>query len=142
MAEVTADETAKLAAAAGLSLPSERLPIVAVALQEVLALAETLEELPLDGVEPVLARVEALNPQLNAYGIDGLNPHWGDCRNPHDPSRVPAGRAPGRPARSCLINAAIGLPATNAVTGNPRKDAIDATFVSADVASNPNTPLQ
>jgi hypothetical protein len=44
-----------------------------------------------------------------------------------------------------LINAAIGLPATNAVntfTGNPRKDAIDATFVSADVTSNPNTRLQ
>ena len=36
------------------------------------------------------------------------------------------------------MNAAIGLPSTNAVrtlTGRPRNDEIDATFVSADVAS-------
>jgi Asp-tRNA(Asn)/Glu-tRNA(Gln) amidotransferase C subunit len=54
MAELTPDATANLAEVAGLSIPPERLAVVAEALGEVLALAETLEELPLDGVEPVL----------------------------------------------------------------------------------------
>jgi aspartyl-tRNA(Asn)/glutamyl-tRNA(Gln) amidotransferase subunit A len=30
-----------------------------------------------------------------AYGADGLNPHRGDCRNPHDPSRVSGGSSSG-----------------------------------------------
>ena len=43
-----------------------------------------------------------------------------------------------RAAKSFLMNAAIGLSSTNAVrtlTGRPRNEEIDATFVSADVAS-------
>ncbi len=54
MAELTPDVTACLAEAAGLALPPERLAAVTEALEEVLALAETLVELPLEGVEPVL----------------------------------------------------------------------------------------
>jgi Asp-tRNA(Asn)/Glu-tRNA(Gln) amidotransferase C subunit len=54
MAELTQDVTACLADAAGLSLPPERLAAVTEALEEVLALAETLVKLPLEGVEPVL----------------------------------------------------------------------------------------
>jgi aspartyl-tRNA(Asn)/glutamyl-tRNA(Gln) amidotransferase subunit A len=30
-----------------------------------------------------------------AYGIDGLNPHWGDCRNPRKPSRISGGSSSG-----------------------------------------------
>jgi aspartyl-tRNA(Asn)/glutamyl-tRNA(Gln) amidotransferase subunit A len=30
-----------------------------------------------------------------AYGIDGCNPHWGDCRNPHDPRRLAGGSSSG-----------------------------------------------
>ena len=54
MNEVTPEATAALAAAAGFSVPPERLRVVAEAFQEVLALAQTLQELPLEGVEPVL----------------------------------------------------------------------------------------
>ena len=56
MVELTPEATAELAGAAGLSIPRERLAVVTEALEEVLALAETLEELPLDGVEPMLGR--------------------------------------------------------------------------------------
>jgi Asp-tRNA(Asn)/Glu-tRNA(Gln) amidotransferase C subunit len=55
MVEVTPEATAELAAAAGFSVPPERLAVVAEALEEVLTLAETLEALPLEGVAPVLA---------------------------------------------------------------------------------------
>jgi Asp-tRNA(Asn)/Glu-tRNA(Gln) amidotransferase C subunit len=51
---LTPDVTAGLAEAAGFSLPPERLAAVTEALEEVLALAETLKELPLEGVEPAL----------------------------------------------------------------------------------------
>jgi Asp-tRNA(Asn)/Glu-tRNA(Gln) amidotransferase C subunit len=54
MVELTPDATARLAEVAGLTLLPERLSAVTEALEEVLALAETLEELPLAGVEPVL----------------------------------------------------------------------------------------
>jgi Asp-tRNA(Asn)/Glu-tRNA(Gln) amidotransferase C subunit len=54
MAELTPDVTAGLAEAAEFSLPPERLAVVTEALEEVLTLASTLEELPLDGVEPML----------------------------------------------------------------------------------------
>jgi hypothetical protein len=54
MAELTPDVTACLAEAAGLSLPRERLAVVTEALEEVLTIAETLEELPLEGIGPVL----------------------------------------------------------------------------------------
>ncbi|MDX6671267.1 MAG: aspartyl-tRNA(Asn)/glutamyl-tRNA(Gln) amidotransferase subunit [Solirubrobacteraceae bacterium] len=33
-----------------------------------------------------------------AYGIDGRNPHHGDCRNPHDPDRVTGGSTSGTTA--------------------------------------------
>jgi Asp-tRNA(Asn)/Glu-tRNA(Gln) amidotransferase C subunit len=54
MAELAPGAITNLAAAAGLSIPPERLAVVADALHDVLTLAETLDELPLDGVEPVL----------------------------------------------------------------------------------------
>jgi Asp-tRNA(Asn)/Glu-tRNA(Gln) amidotransferase C subunit len=46
--------TASLARAAGLSLPEDRVAEVGEALAALLALAATLEELSLDGVEPAL----------------------------------------------------------------------------------------
>jgi Asp-tRNA(Asn)/Glu-tRNA(Gln) amidotransferase C subunit len=52
--ELTPDRTAALADAVGLDLPSERLEPVTEALAELLGLAHSLEELPLDGVEPLL----------------------------------------------------------------------------------------
>jgi aspartyl-tRNA(Asn)/glutamyl-tRNA(Gln) amidotransferase subunit A len=30
-----------------------------------------------------------------AYGIDGMNPHWGNCLNPHDTSRLSGGSSSG-----------------------------------------------
>jgi aspartyl-tRNA(Asn)/glutamyl-tRNA(Gln) amidotransferase subunit A len=30
-----------------------------------------------------------------AYGIDGRNPHWGNCLNPHDPTRICGGSSSG-----------------------------------------------
>jgi len=48
------DRTAALAEAAGLELPPERLEPVTEALGELLALARGLDELPLEGVEPLL----------------------------------------------------------------------------------------
>jgi len=53
MSRVTPETTAALADAAGLSLPAERLGPVSEALGELVALAETLDKLPLEGVEPV-----------------------------------------------------------------------------------------
>jgi Asp-tRNA(Asn)/Glu-tRNA(Gln) amidotransferase C subunit len=51
---LTPDRTAALAEAAGLELPPERLEPVTVALDELLGLAESLGELPLESVEPLL----------------------------------------------------------------------------------------
>jgi hypothetical protein len=52
------ERTAALAAAAGLDLPPDRIEPVTEALDHLLALAATLDELPLDGVEPLLGRPE------------------------------------------------------------------------------------
>jgi hypothetical protein len=48
--------TARLAEEAGLTLAADRLGQVDKAFAELLALAATLEELPLDGAEPALGR--------------------------------------------------------------------------------------
>ena len=49
-------EVAALAAVAGHPLPPERVEPAGEAFAEVLALAETLDDLPLEGVEPVLGQ--------------------------------------------------------------------------------------
>jgi aspartyl-tRNA(Asn)/glutamyl-tRNA(Gln) amidotransferase subunit A len=41
-----------------------------------------------------------------AFGIDGRNPHWGDCRNPCDPTRISGGSSAG-PA--CATRAGLAL---------------------------------
>jgi Asp-tRNA(Asn)/Glu-tRNA(Gln) amidotransferase C subunit len=48
------DRTAAMAEAAGLALPAERLEPVTEALSELLDHARALDDLPLDGVEPLL----------------------------------------------------------------------------------------
>ena len=53
MAPLDPDELAALALACGLALPPDRLEPVARQLDQLLRLAATLRELPLDGVEPV-----------------------------------------------------------------------------------------
>jgi aspartyl-tRNA(Asn)/glutamyl-tRNA(Gln) amidotransferase subunit A len=42
-----------------------------------------------------------------AYGIDGRNPHWGDCRNPHDAERLTGGSSSG-PAAATAAGLALG----------------------------------
>jgi aspartyl-tRNA(Asn)/glutamyl-tRNA(Gln) amidotransferase subunit A len=42
-----------------------------------------------------------------AYGIDGLNPHHGDCRNPYDPARMSGGSSSG-PAVATATGMALG----------------------------------
>lgn len=42
-----------------------------------------------------------------AYGIDGRNPHHGDCCNPHDPARVSGGSSAG-PAVATAAGMALG----------------------------------
>jgi aspartyl-tRNA(Asn)/glutamyl-tRNA(Gln) amidotransferase subunit A len=42
-----------------------------------------------------------------AYGIDGRNPHHGDCRNPHDPDRVTGGSTSGTTA-AVVVGMALG----------------------------------
>lgn len=54
VARVTADEVRALAAAAGLALPEERVEAVREMLERVLAETAELDALGLDGVEPLL----------------------------------------------------------------------------------------
>jgi aspartyl-tRNA(Asn)/glutamyl-tRNA(Gln) amidotransferase subunit A len=42
-----------------------------------------------------------------AYGADGGNPHWGDCRNPYDPARISGGSSSG-PAVATATGMALG----------------------------------
>ncbi len=44
-----------------------------------------------------------------AYGIDGLNPHWGDCRNPYDPARISGGSSSGPAVSTATGMALAGL---------------------------------
>ena len=44
-----------------------------------------------------------------AYGIDGRNPHHGDCRNPHDPARVSGGSSAGPAVATAAGMALAGL---------------------------------
>ncbi len=44
-----------------------------------------------------------------AYGIDGLNPHWGNCNNPHDPLRISGGSSSGPAVATSTGMALAGL---------------------------------
>jgi aspartyl-tRNA(Asn)/glutamyl-tRNA(Gln) amidotransferase subunit A len=44
-----------------------------------------------------------------AYGIDGLNPHWGNCNNPHDPLRISGGSSSGPAVATAAGLALAGL---------------------------------
>ncbi len=44
-----------------------------------------------------------------AFGIDGRNSHWGDCRNPFDPSRLAGGSSSGPAAAVASGMALAGL---------------------------------
>jgi Asp-tRNA(Asn)/Glu-tRNA(Gln) amidotransferase A subunit family amidase len=44
-----------------------------------------------------------------AYGIDGRNPHRGDCCNPHDPARISGGSSSGPAAATAAGMALAGL---------------------------------
>jgi aspartyl-tRNA(Asn)/glutamyl-tRNA(Gln) amidotransferase subunit A len=44
-----------------------------------------------------------------AYGIDGQNPHWGDCRNPLDEARITGGSSSGPAAATAAGMALAGL---------------------------------
>ncbi len=44
-----------------------------------------------------------------AYGIDGKNPHFGDCRNPYDPHRLPGGSSAGPAVATAAGMALAGL---------------------------------
>lgn len=44
-----------------------------------------------------------------AYGIDGRNPHWGNCANPHDPTRISGGSSSGPAVATAAGMALAGL---------------------------------
>ncbi len=44
-----------------------------------------------------------------AYGIDGRNPHWGNCSNPYDPSLITGGSSSGPAVASAAGMALAGL---------------------------------
>jgi aspartyl-tRNA(Asn)/glutamyl-tRNA(Gln) amidotransferase subunit A len=44
-----------------------------------------------------------------AYGIDGRNPHWGNCLNPHDPARISGGSSSGPAVATAAGMALAGL---------------------------------
>ncbi|HEY1855127.1 MAG TPA: amidase [Solirubrobacterales bacterium] len=52
-----------------------------------------------------------------AYGIDGKNPHRGDCRNPHDPARMTGGSSSGPAAATAagMAWAGIGTDTTGSI---------------------------
>jgi aspartyl-tRNA(Asn)/glutamyl-tRNA(Gln) amidotransferase subunit A len=64
---------------------------------------------------PVVARLREAgavivgkgNTNEFAYGIDGRNPHHGDCRNPHDTERITGGSSSG-PAAAVAAGLALG----------------------------------
>ena len=52
-----------------------------------------------------------------ACGIDGRNPHQGDCRNPHDPERLSGGSSSGPAAAvaSGMVQAGIGTDTSGSI---------------------------
>jgi aspartyl-tRNA(Asn)/glutamyl-tRNA(Gln) amidotransferase subunit A len=44
-----------------------------------------------------------------AYGIDGQNPHWGNCHNPYDPTRISGGSSSGPAVATAAAMALAGL---------------------------------
>jgi aspartyl-tRNA(Asn)/glutamyl-tRNA(Gln) amidotransferase subunit A len=44
-----------------------------------------------------------------AYGIDGRNPHWGNCANPYDPARISGGSSSGPAVATAAGMALAGL---------------------------------
>jgi aspartyl-tRNA(Asn)/glutamyl-tRNA(Gln) amidotransferase subunit A len=44
-----------------------------------------------------------------AYGIDGQNPHWGNCRNPYDRTRLTGGSSSGPAVAAAAAMALAGL---------------------------------
>ncbi len=69
---------------------------------------------------PAVARLRAAgaiivgkgNTNEFAFGIDGQNPHWGDCHNPVDSSRMSGGSSSG-PAAATASGQALGAVGTD-----------------------------
>jgi aspartyl-tRNA(Asn)/glutamyl-tRNA(Gln) amidotransferase subunit A len=78
-----------------------------------------------DADAPVVERLRAAgaivigkgNTNEFACGIDGRNPHKGDCRNPHDPERLSGGSSSGPAAAvaSGMAEAAIGTDTSGSI---------------------------
>ena len=66
---------------------------------------------------PAVARLRAAgavivgkgNTNEFAFGIDGQNEHWGDCHNPHDPSRMSGGSTSGPATAAATGQAVAGI---------------------------------
>jgi aspartyl-tRNA(Asn)/glutamyl-tRNA(Gln) amidotransferase subunit A len=122
-------EGARAAAAAQPSGPLAGVPIcvkdiVDVAGMPTTAGAEGWVRHP-DADAVVVARLRAAgaivvgkgNTNEFACGIDGRNPHKGDCRNPHDPERLSGGSSSGPAAAvaSGMAEAAIGTDTSGSI---------------------------
>ncbi len=115
--------------ATGPSLPLAGLPICVKDLIDVAGMPTTAGAAGWvrhpDGDATVVARLRAAgaivvgkgNTNEFACGIDGRNPHQGDCRNPHDPERLSGGSSSGPAAAvaSGMAEAAIGTDTSGSI---------------------------